>query len=146
MKNKFFYSLMFLLVSLSTVGQKKVDWKDLSKVKFKEKYFKVYDEWMLYPNFSESVKALNGREISISGYFLDVDPTGKMYVLSKNPMSSCFFCGGGGLETAMELQFATKQKIKTDAIITVTGTLKLNKDDIEHFNYILKNCNVTSEK
>jgi len=91
MKNKFFYSLMFLLVSLSTVGQKKVDWKDLSKVKFKEKYFKVYDEWMLYPNFSESVKALNGREISISGYFLDVDPTGKMYVLSKNPMSSCFF-------------------------------------------------------
>ena len=143
MKNKFFYSLMFLLVSLSTVGQKKVDWKDLSKVKFKEKYFKVYDEWMLYPNFSESVKALNGREISISGYFLDIDPTGKMYVLSKNPMSSCLFCGGGGPETAMELQFATKQKIKTDAIITVTGTLKLNKDDIEHFNYILKNCNVT---
>lgn len=146
MKSNLFYTLIFLSISFSAVGQKKVTWQDLSKVKFTEKYFKTYDEWVLHPNFSDSVTALNGKIISISGYFLNVDPTGKMYVLSKSPMSSCFFCGGGGPETAMELQFPTKQKIKTDAIITVTGTLQLNKEDIEHFNYILKNCKITSIK
>ena len=51
-----------------------------------------------------------------------------------------FFCGVGGPETAMELQFTKKPSYKTDTILTVTGTLKLNKDDIEHFNYILTDC------
>lgn len=55
-------------------------------------------------------------------------------------MSSCFFCGVGGPETAIELEFKNKPIFKTDDIITVTGTLKLNQDDVEHFNYILTNC------
>jgi len=55
-------------------------------------------------------------------------------------MSACFFCGQGGPETAVELQFSGKQNFKTDIIVTITGILTLNKDDIEHFNYILKEC------
>ncbi len=51
-----------------------------------------------------------------------------------------FLCGVGGPETAVELQFRSKPNFKTDAIVEVTGVLKLNKDDVEHFNYILKNC------
>ena len=55
-------------------------------------------------------------------------------------MAACFFCGVGGPETAIELQFKNKPNFKTDEIVAITGTLKLNKDDVEHFNYILIRC------
>jgi hypothetical protein len=37
-------------------------------------------------------------------------------------------------------EFINKQNFKTDDIVSITGILELNKDDIEHFNYILKEC------
>ncbi|WP_341220585.1 homoserine dehydrogenase [Polaribacter atrinae] len=58
-------------------------------------------------------------------------------------MSSCFFCGVGGPETAVELHFKNKPNFKTDQIVAVTGILKLNRDDVEHFNYILTDCTGT---
>ncbi|GAB1856881.1 hypothetical protein MHTCC0001_17170 [Flavobacteriaceae bacterium MHTCC 0001] len=122
------------------MAQKKITWEDLSKVTFTEQYFPAYDQNFLKPTFSDSVKALEGKLVSITGYFLNVDPSGKLYILSKGPMSSCFFCGVGGPETAMELQFVSKPKFKTDNIIKVTGKLKLNADDVDHFNYILTEC------
>lgn len=139
MKNK----LIILLIFLSTYAcfsQKNITWKDLAEVEFTEKFFPAYGEDFLYPDFSNSVKTLEGKKVTITGYFLNVDPRGELLILSKGPMSSCFFCGIGGPETAMELQFASKKSFKTDTIITVTGVLKLNADDIEHFNYILTGC------
>lgn len=122
-------------------SQKPINWNDLAKVTFTEKYFEKNDEWLLHPKFSSSVKALAGQEITITGYFLDIaPPETKIFILSKNPMATCFFCGGGGPETTMELHFINKPNFKTDNIITVRGTLQLNKDDIEHFNYILNDC------
>jgi len=136
MKNKFII-VFFLFISYISFGQIPVTWQDLSDVKFVDKYFPDYDEHFLYPNFSASIKALEGQKISIKGYFLNIDPTGEIFVVSKGPMSSCFFCGVGGPETAIEVRFASKPDFDTDDIIRVTGTLKLNSDDVEHFNYIL---------
>ncbi len=138
--------LTFFLISLFSFGQQKVTWKDLSKVTFKEKYFPKYDDNFLHPTFSDSVKKLEGKVITITGYFLNLDPNGKLYILSKGPMSSCYFCGVGGPETAVELQFDTKQKYKTDTIVIVTGKLSLNDTDVEHFNYILSDCTVKIEE
>ena len=55
-------------------------------------------------------------------------------------MASCYFCGQGGPESAIELKFINKQNFKTDDIVSIIGVLKLNKDNVEHFNYILKEC------
>jgi len=139
MKNK---TLLFLMMLLCSVGfaQKNITWQDLSEVTFVNKYFPKYEQSFLYPEFSTSVKALNGEKVTIKGYFLDIDPQGKIFVLSKGPMSSCFFCGIGGPETAIELRFPSKPSFKMDDIISVTGILELNDEDVEHFNYILKNC------
>lgn len=142
MKNKILV-LFFILSASICLGQQEVTWGDLSKVKFTEKYFPKLRESFLQPTFSPSVKALEGKLISITGFFLNIDPTGKLYILSKGPMASCFFCGAGGPETAMELQFDKKQKFRTDTIVTVTGTLQLNDTDVDHFNYILTNCKAT---
>ena len=135
--------IFFLFTFSICFSQKKVTWDDLSKVEFVEKYVPGYDETFLYPNFSDSVKALNGKMITISGYFLHISPKDKLYMLSKGPMSSCFFCGVGGPETTIELQFDVRQNIKTDDIVSITGKFKLNPDDVEHFNYILTECKVT---
>ncbi len=127
-------------------SQQNITWKDLAQVTFTEKYFEDYDDLFLYPEFLDPIKALEGKRITIKGYFLNIEPEEAIYVLSKGPMSSCFFCGVGGPETAMELNFNSKPPFKTDDIIAVTGRLQLNKDDVEHFNYILTNCTATVVK
>ena len=129
-----------LLSCFVSTAQKKITWQDLSDVEFEDRFFPEYGQSFLHPTFSPSVEALEGKKVAITGYFLDIDPQGNIYILSKGPMSSCFFCGMGGPETAMELQFTSEPTFKTDDIITVTGTLKLNSEDVEHFNYILTKC------
>lgn len=137
-------AIVFLLFLQAGYGQKDISWGDLAQVTYTEKFFPAYGETFLYPDFGESVKSLEGKKVSIVGYFLDVDPTGKLFILSKTPMASCFFCGMGGPETAVELQFGKRPNHKTDDIVMITGTLKLNKDDVEHFNYILTGCEALS--
>jgi hypothetical protein len=100
----------------------------------------------MYPTFSEDVKALNGKLITIKGYFLDIIAKKNVFMLSKGPMASCYFCGQGGPESAIEIEFINKKNFKTDDIVLITGLLKLNKDDVEHFNYILKECKGTLVK
>jgi hypothetical protein len=136
MKNKLFIAV-FLLTCFISFSQEKITWEYLAKVKFVDKYFPEYEQSFLYPNFSNEIKLLEGKEVSITGYFLNLDPEGAVYILSKNPMASCFFCGVGGPETAVELNFKEKPPFKTDDIVTVTGIFKLNSDDVNHFNYII---------
>ena len=135
MKNKFLI-VLFLTYGIS-YSQQQITWDHLAKVTYTDKFFPVYDDYFMYPEFSASVKALEGKQITISGYFLNIAPEEKLYILSKGPMSSCFFCGQGGPETAIELQFEKAPNFKTDDIVHITGTLKLNQDDVEHFNYII---------
>jgi hypothetical protein len=139
MKNKGIY-VFFLFVCSCSFSQQNVTWQDLSKIKFTDTYFSEYDDYFMCPTFSASVKALKGKKITIKGYFLDVVAKENIYMLSKGPMASCYFCGQGGPESAIELEFINKENFKTDDIVSITGILELNKDDIEHFNYILKEC------
>jgi len=139
MRNKIFLFL-FLSTCCLCFGQQEITWQDLSKVKYTEKFFEDYDDYFLYPEFLPSIKSLEGKRITIKGYFLNIDAEAKLYILSKGPMSSCFFCGQGGPETAVELQFPNTPSFKTDNIVSITGKLKLNKDDVEHFNFILTEC------
>jgi hypothetical protein len=139
MRNKGIY-VFFLFVCSCSFSQHNVTWQDLAKIKFTDKYLSEYEAYFMYPTFSASVKALEGKQITIKGYFLDVVAKENIYMLSKGPMASCYFCGQGGPESAIELEFINKENFKTDDIVSITGILELNKDDIEHFNYILKEC------
>lgn len=140
MKNKIL--IAFIFFTSLCFGQQKITWEDLSKVTFTDKYYAEYDDYFLFPKFSKSVQDLEGKTVTITGYFLHIAPAEKIYMLSKGPMSSCFFCGVGGPETAIELELKTKPEFKTDNIVSVTGKFKLNDSDVDHFNYILTNCEV----
>lgn len=139
MQNKYCLFL-FLLVSLFGFSQKNIIWQDLAQVNFEEKYFTTYGAYFLYPHFGDALKTMEGKQVTITGFFLNIDPENDIYILSKSPMASCFFCGAAGPETAIELQFDNASDFKTDDAVTVTGVLNLNADDIDHFNYILTNC------
>lgn len=138
---------IFLLTAALTISAATspllINWKKLSDVEFTRKLNKEVSMYFLYPTFGPSVKALQGKEIQIKGYIIPVDENENIYVVSAQPMAMCFFCGGSGPESIMELQFKNKkQRFKTDEVRTVKGILQLNPSDIEHLNYILKNAEV----
>ena len=120
-----------------------INWKRLADVRFNRKLNKELSMYFLYPTFGPSVNALHGKEISIRGYMIPVDENDNIYVISAKPMAACFFCGGAGPESIIELQFRKKkQRFRTDEVLTVRGKLALNAYDVDHLNYILKNAEV----
>lgn len=135
-------SICILLIAFTqaTFAQSKADsWALFAKTKFEPKYYEKLGEYLFYPKFSDDLKALEGKEISLEGYFVPFAPeNGNYIVLSKYPMSQCYFCGGGGPETIAEVQFVKSPgKFKVDDLILVKGKLKLNTDDPDHINFIL---------
>jgi hypothetical protein len=121
-------------------AQKAVSWQDLSDVTFEQKLHKEFKVDYLHPIFGKSVKDLEGKTIVVTGYFLNLDSKTKKFLLSKNPMAACFFCGNGGPETIMEIKFKGDEEFKTDDLVTITGNLKLNEDNIDYANYILEDA------
>ena len=144
MKNKTLYIsivyLLFLFLAINQEGQSqlmfpiKIKWKTLKDVKFTEKFNKEYDATFLYPTFGANIKKLEGKIVELTGYAIPIEQN--YYVLSAAPMASCFFCGAAGPESIVQLNFIKKTRLKTDQIITVQGTLKLNPDNIDDLNYI----------
>lgn len=135
-----FLVLFFCLGTAGVFAQQNVTWKDLADVKFTSKYVVSEGGEVLVPAFGDGIKKLEGKKISVTGYFLNLDAASKSFMLSKNPMSACFFCGAGGPETVIEIHFAKSEVYKTDTIVTITGTLKLNQTDVNHCNYILESA------
>lgn len=134
--------VLFLLVTLAQVSlaQTKFDaWDAFAKTKFEPKYYEKLGEYLFYPTFSAELKALVGKEITMQGFYVPFAPEdGNYIVLSKYPMSQCFFCGGAGPESIAEINFARDlPKFQIDDLVTVKGKLKLNTDDMDHVNFIL---------
>ena len=141
--------LMLLTVpTMISFGQTKFDaWDAFAKTKFEPKYYEKLGEYLFYPTFSAELKALVGKEITIQGFYVPFAPEdGNYIVLSKYPMSQCFFCGGAGPESIVEVNFARElPKFQIDDLVTVKGKLKLNTDDMDHVNFILTDAVLISK-
>ena len=138
MYRPFFIVLFLILVSTYGTAQEKLTWDDFADVNFEPVYNEKYDVYFLMPKFGEKIQSFKGQEVSITGYCLDISGNGDVFLVSKNPMASCFFCGAAGPETVVEVSFKEKTSFRTDQIITVTGVLELNRNNVNHCNYILK--------
>lgn len=127
------------LVPHFTEGQiAELTWHTLTDVTFKEMYVADLDMYYWKPTFGPSVKSLEGKEVFITGYVIPVDYDENFYVVSRYPYSNCYFCGGGGPESVVDLRFSNKNRTyKTDERLTFKGKLKLNTTDIYQMNYIL---------
>jgi hypothetical protein len=112
-------------VNLAWAQDKKDTWNDFAKTKFEPKYYEKLGEYLFYPNFPAEVKAMEGKEITVQGFYVPFAPEdGDYIIISKYPMSQCFFCGGGGPESIAEVNFAKSPgKFQVDDLITVKGKL-----------------------
>lgn len=111
-------------------------WAPLSQVSYELRRFR--GEQYYWPVVSEEVKAMHGKTITIRGYLILqlAEFRTRQFYLSKVPESQCFFCGGAGPESLMEV-FAKSPVPKTSRPITVRGRLVVNTDDPEKTMYAL---------
>jgi len=139
---KYLLIIGFLSLIAVTYGypQEVVTWRDLADVEFELQYVKDYDMRTMMPVFGETPRSYEGKEVTITGYIIPLDSKMTMYVLSRYPYASCFFCGGAGQESIVELWLKPEfiKRYRMDDQITFKGKLKLNDTDINHFNYILE--------
>lgn len=132
-------SLLFLVFAFSGVASAQDStWKTLSKITYKKEYNEMMGFKVDVPVFSESVQALEGQEVTIKGYIIPVEGyrSHKEFIFSAYPYNLCFFCGGAGPETVMEV-YANDPIPYTAEPITIKGTLELNADDINRLIYAL---------
>lgn len=125
------------LISQTTAKEDNV-WKTLSKISYKKEYDELMGFKIDKPVFSESVRALEGKELTIKGYIIPIEgyKSHKEFIFSAFPYSMCFFCGGAGPETVMEVEALEGIKYSADAI-TIKGKLVLNDKDINRLMYKL---------
>lgn len=135
--------LLFIVgfsLSFSLQAQSKLDaWNEFAKTKFEPKYYENIGEYLFYPSFPAPLKAMEGKEITMQGFYVPFAPEdGNYIIISKYPMSQCYFCGGGGPETIAEVHFTKMpSRFQVDDLVTVKGKLKLNTDDVDHVNFII---------
>ncbi|MEM6806733.1 MAG: hypothetical protein AAF696_35355, partial [Bacteroidota bacterium] len=118
-------------------SQELISWKDLEDVSYEMRYDSTAGYMAMNPVYGETLQKFEMKEVKIKGYVLPMDTEGHEFVLSAFPYSSCFFCGGGGKETVMELEFGSKKSYKIDQLMTFKGKLMLNEDPFG-LNFILK--------
>ncbi len=114
-------------------------WQAFAQVKSETKFFKNEGVYVVTPKFDQKIKSLEGMYFSLRGYYIPTEVhSDKWIVMSKVPMSQCFFCGGSGPESIAMINFKGKApKFKTDQIITVRGKLRLNDSNLDELNFIL---------
>lgn len=114
-------------------------WTTLAKITFKKEYDEIMGFKVDKPVFSQEVKALEGQEIEITGYIIPVEgyKSHSEFIFSAFPYNMCFFCGGAGPETVMEV-LASEPVEYTAEAVTLKGILKLNDSDINRLMYALE--------
>ena len=113
-------------------------WKTLSKITYK----KEYDEFLGFkidkPVFADDIKALEKTEVTVKGYIIPVEgyKSHNEFIFSAYPYNMCFFCGGAGPETVMEVESLEAVEYTAEQVI-LKGKLVLNPDDINRLMYLL---------
>lgn len=128
-----------ILSVLNLSAQKKMTWNVLADYDFEMRFDEESELYFRYPLFSKKVKDLEKQEVYITGYMIPVDVESNYYVLSAYPYANCFFCGGAGAESVLELEMKPgHRRFKTDERLTFKGEFALNAMDIYQLSYQLK--------
>lgn len=140
---RFLFIIVLFAVGVQVSAQS--TWKILSKVVYKQKYFEEADYELDMPVFHPDLKALEGTEIKLKGYILALEgiKDQEHFMFSLFPFDICYFCGGAGPETVVEVFTKNEKKIKyTSKPVMIKGVLELNNDNINMHMYILRNVSL----
>lgn len=123
---KYLILSLFILSCFSSQAQKNLAWPVLGMTNYDQDpmsgLYTPHFPSILESNFEE-------EEVIIAGYLIPVDIEANTYALSKNPFSTCFFCGNAGPETVIELKFKEDPgRFATDKFLPIKGILRLNRN------------------
>lgn len=128
-----------LLTAVQVQAQNEANmWKTLSKITYTKEYDEILGFKVDVPQFSDEIQGLENKEIVIKGYIIPVEgyKSHKEFIFSAYPYNMCFFCGGAGPETVMEVYAKEDIKYTTEPVI-IRGKLELNSSDINRLIYAL---------
>jgi len=127
-------------------AQKSSIWKTLSKITYKQEYNELFGFKVDIPIFSEQIKSLENSEVKVKGYIIPIEgyKSHKEFMFSAFPYNMCFFCGGAGPETVMEVEAIEPIEYSAEQVV-IKGKLILNADDINRMMYILKDVELVKE-
>lgn len=116
-------------------------WKTLAKVTFKKEMDPDLGFKIDVPVFSKDVRMLEGKTIEVRGYVLPTEgyKNQKRFMFSSMPYNVCFFCGGAGPETVMEVTSKLPIPVSAEPVV-LRGTLVLNGGDVNKLMYMLMNA------
>lgn len=120
-----------------------LDWRYLLSTRFAQEYNEELGMEVDVPLFSDTLSALHGELVTLSGYYIPVDETGdeNIVILSAYPYAQCFFCGQAGVESIIDiLPQKSIPRLKTDDRVSFRGRLKLNSQDYDYLIYILEDA------
>ncbi len=140
MKKVIVFALTLVLVgAANTVFAQESLWKTLSKLTYKKQYDEMLGFKVDVPVFNEEIKNLEGKTVTVKGYIIPVEgyKGHKEFIFSAFPYNMCFFCGGAGPETVMEVYAKEPVKYTAEAV-TLKGKLELNSSDINRLIYALR--------
>ena len=139
--NKFWYAVLALILFQVCSLKAQGDWELLSKVSFK----KMMDENMGFevdfPLFSKDLQSRENTLVELRGFIIPTDgyKNQQEFVFSQFPYKNCFFCGGAGPETVIEVH-TLNPILYTSEKITLRGKLKLNRSDLNRLMFQLSNA------
>lgn len=130
----------------SLFGQEVIDWQVLSDVTFHPVYVEEFGYEIDSAAFGKDVRLYEGKDVMIRGYMIPLDAMGTSYALSRNPNATCFFCGGAGPETVIQLNLKPSaiRRYEMDAILVFRGKLRLNQKNADQFTYVLEGAEPAS--
>ncbi len=134
-------TIVLLAATTSLQAQDTNVWSTLAKITYKKQMDEVMGFKVDIPVFSDDVKALEGKEVTIKGYIIPVEgyKSHNEFVFSAFPYNMCFFCGGAGPETVMEVYATDPVKYSAKQVV-LKGKLELNDKDINRLMYALKDA------
>ncbi len=113
-------------------------WPILAGVKYKKVEDKVLGFEVDYPIFNEEIKSFDGKIIKVRGFIVPTNgyKSTKEFVLSALPVKSCYFCGGAGPETVLEVNCKENVPL-TNSRVELEGRLQLNSADLNRLMFQL---------
>lgn len=121
-------------------------WKTLAKITYKKQYDELMGFKIDVPVFSEPIKALSGKEVTVKGYIIPIEgyKSHKEFIFSAFPYNMCFFCGGAGPETVMEVEAKDPIEYTAEQVV-LKGKLELNDSDINRLMYLITDAKIVEQ-
>jgi len=121
-------------------------WTTLARVTFTKEFDELLGLKVDKPVFGQGVIDADGKQITLKGYVIPTEgyKSHTEFVFSAYPYSMCFFCGGAGPETVVEVFAEDPIDYSPDAIV-LTGTLRLNADDPNALMYRVEDARMVEQ-